>query len=139
MSDGEQPVIGKQVRQEATEILDGAIVAERRPTPSLLRDDAARRIMRLEARFGVQTFDLALELEGEITAPHRKHRELEARRAGVQHEDRVAGAFAHGPARSSFATVATRSGSKPNFFCRAFSGADAPNVRMPITWPALPT
>ena len=40
---------------------------------------------------------------------------------------------------TSLATATTRSGSKPNFCCSAFSGADAPKVCMPITLPRLPT
>jgi hypothetical protein len=40
---------------------------------------------------------------------------------------------------SSLATAVTRSGSKPNFFCSSLSGAEAPNVFIPITRPAVPT
>jgi hypothetical protein len=40
---------------------------------------------------------------------------------------------------SSFATAATRCGSNPNFSSSAFSGADAPNVCMPMTRPFAPT
>jgi hypothetical protein len=39
---------------------------------------------------------------------------------------------------NSFAAVATWSGSKPNFLCSSFSGADAPKVFMPIMRPDLP-
>jgi hypothetical protein len=39
---------------------------------------------------------------------------------------------------TSFAAVATCSGSKPNFFWSSFSGADAPKVFMPIMRPDLP-
>ena len=40
---------------------------------------------------------------------------------------------------SSFDTSTTQSGSKPNFFCNSLSGADAPNVFIPITRPDCPT
>ena len=40
---------------------------------------------------------------------------------------------------NSFAAATTRSGSKPNFLCNSFSGADAPKVFMPIMRPDLPT
>ena len=40
---------------------------------------------------------------------------------------------------SSLAISVTRSGSNPNFRCSSFSGADAPNVFMPMTRPDLPT
>jgi hypothetical protein len=33
----------------------------------------------------------------------------------------------------------TRPGSNPNFRCSSLSGADAPNVFMPMLRPALPT
>ena len=39
----------------------------------------------------------------------------------------------------SFTVATTRSGSNPNFFCSSLSGADAPNVFMPMTRPASPT
>ena len=39
----------------------------------------------------------------------------------------------------AFAAAATWSGSKPNFLWSSLSGADAPNVCMPIMRPALPT
>src|SRR5260370_39153219 len=39
----------------------------------------------------------------------------------------------------AFAATTTRSGSKPNFLCSSFSGAEAPNVFIPITWPDVPT
>src|SRR5947207_3182943 len=39
----------------------------------------------------------------------------------------------------SLATSTTRCGSKPNFFWSSLSGAEAPNVFMPIMRPALPT
>ena len=40
---------------------------------------------------------------------------------------------------SSFAISVTRSGSKPNFRWSSLSGADAPNVFMPMMRPDLPT
>ena len=41
---------------------------------------------------------------------------------------------------SNCLTVAiTCSGSKPNFLCSSFKGAEAPNVLMPMTRPAVPT
>src|SRR6516162_3333385 len=40
---------------------------------------------------------------------------------------------------NSFATSATRSGSNPYFRSSSLSGADAPNVFMPMTRPDLPT
>ncbi len=40
---------------------------------------------------------------------------------------------------TSFATRTTLSGSKPNFFMSSLSGAEAPNVSMPITLPRSPT
>jgi len=40
---------------------------------------------------------------------------------------------------NNFLAAATRvSGSKPNFFCNSFKGAEAPNVFMPMIVPALP-
>jgi predicted GH43/DUF377 family glycosyl hydrolase len=43
------------------------------------------------------------------------------------------------PLSSSFAAAATLSGSNPNFRCSSFSGAEAPNVFIPMTRPASPT
>src|SRR5712672_1876994 len=40
---------------------------------------------------------------------------------------------------SSRAAVSTVSGVNPNLFCNSLSGADAPNVRIPILFPAWPT
>ena len=40
---------------------------------------------------------------------------------------------------NSLTISTTRSGSKPNFFCSSLSGADDPNVFMPIMRPAGPT
>jgi hypothetical protein len=40
---------------------------------------------------------------------------------------------------SSLAAATTCSGSNPNFFCSSFSGAEAPNVFMPMTRPDEPT
>src|ERR1700724_4224567 len=40
---------------------------------------------------------------------------------------------------SSRAAANTLSGVNPNLFCNSLSGADAPNVRMPILFPAWPT
>ncbi len=45
---------------------------------------------------------------------------------------------AHLPSISR-AIATTASGSKPNFFCSSFNGADAPNVCMPTTRPRGPT
>jgi hypothetical protein len=39
----------------------------------------------------------------------------------------------------SRATATTRSGWNPNFFCSSLSGAEAPNVCMPMTRPDVPT
>src|SRR6478736_5526356 len=39
----------------------------------------------------------------------------------------------------SFTVATTRSGSNPNLFCSSLSGAEAPNVSMPMTRPASPT
>src|SRR5207302_3646838 len=39
----------------------------------------------------------------------------------------------------SFAAAITRSGSKPNFLWSSLSGAEAPNVFMPMTRPDVPT
>jgi hypothetical protein len=39
----------------------------------------------------------------------------------------------------SFAAVTTQSGSKPNFLWSSLSGAEAPNVFMPMTRPDSPT
>src|SRR6185312_1384108 len=47
--------------------------------------------------------------------------------------------FAFRLQRSSRTVSATRSGSKPNFRCNSLSGAEAPNVFMPITRPDQPT
>ena len=40
---------------------------------------------------------------------------------------------------ASMATATTRSGSKPNLRCSSLSGAEAPNVFMPMMRPAAPT
>jgi len=40
---------------------------------------------------------------------------------------------------SSWAIATMRSGSKPNLRCSSLSGADAPKVCMPMTWPVAPT
>ena len=42
-------------------------------------------------------------------------------------------------AASSRAACITVSGLNPNFFCKSLSGAEAPNVRIPITRPFMPT
>ena len=42
-------------------------------------------------------------------------------------------------AKQLFCDSVTRSGSKPNFRWSSLSGADAPNVFMPMTRPDLPT
>src|SRR5919106_727221 len=52
--------------------------------------------------------------------------------------DRIAG-VRHLHSSNSFAAATTRSGSKPNLRCSSLSGADAPKVFMPMTWPAAPT
>ena len=39
----------------------------------------------------------------------------------------------------SFAAATTWSGSNPNFLWSSLSGAEAPNVFMPMTWPDVPT
>src|ERR1700731_4288799 len=39
----------------------------------------------------------------------------------------------------SLAAATTPSGSKPNFLCSSLSGAEAPKVFIPITWPDVPT
>jgi hypothetical protein len=72
----------------------------------------------------------------------RKDTEVDAaiRRPGSQ---RRTAAFvetaAHDLPSSSLAAAATRPGWNPNFSCSAFSGAEAPNVFMPMMRPALPT
>ena len=96
MPDGHQPVTYEVARQEVSEVLDRAIVTERRPVPGLLGDDAAGRVMCLEPRCRVQAFDHAPDLEREPTGPLHEYGELDARGTGVQHEDGVVG-FAHGP------------------------------------------
>jgi len=47
--------------------------------------------------------------------------------------------MAHVLPSCAFAAAATRSGSNPNFLWSSLSGADAPNVFMPIMQPDLPT
>src|SRR5262245_9094992 len=47
--------------------------------------------------------------------------------------------MAYGLPSCAFAAAATWSGSKPNFLWSSLSGADAPNVCMPIMRPARPT
>src|SRR5262249_56010484 len=42
-------------------------------------------------------------------------------------------------ASCSLAAATTAPGVKPNFFCNSFSGAEAPNVCMPIMRPVKPT
>ncbi len=50
-----------------------------------------------------------------------------------------AGDLGQRPSSTSLATIATRSGSNPNFFCNSLSGAEAPKVCMPTTLPFAPT
>src|SRR5262249_51423035 len=72
----------------------------------------------------------------------REDAEIDAARRGLCAQQRTAPwleTVAHGLPRSSLAASQTRSRSNPNFFCSSFSGADAPNVFMPMTRPALPT
>src|SRR6266545_6837105 len=72
----------------------------------------------------------------------REDAEVDALRGGRRPQWGAAAfleAVAHCLPRSSLAHVATRSGSKPNFSWRAFMGAEAPNVCMPMTRPELPT
>src|SRR5262249_5866834 len=64
-------------------------------------------------------------------------RPLHRGRPAVQAEDTKG--HAHFLPSRFLATATTRSGSKPNFFCSSLSGADAPNVFMPMTWPRGPT
>jgi hypothetical protein len=52
--------------------------------------------------------------------------------------DRLAGTR-HRHASSSLAAATTRPGSKPNLRCSSLSGADAPKVFIPMTWPPTPT
>ena len=93
--DAHQAMIREVVLQEVTEILDRAIVTECHSTPRLLGHDAARRVVRLETRRGVQAFDLAPKLERELTGTLREYGELDARGAAVQNENGVVG-FSHG-------------------------------------------
>src|SRR5215468_9780363 len=64
----------------------------------------------------------------------------------LQWKSRVIGADRnlHAPmatflANISLATLTIASGVNPNFFCSSFSGADAPNVFMPMRAPGLCT
>src|SRR5262249_243476 len=43
------------------------------------------------------------------------------------------------PVMTDFAAATTASAPKPNFFCSSLSGADAPNVAMPMILPPEPT
>src|SRR5712671_2388058 len=52
---------------------------------------------------------------------------------------RTDGDFHDFSGNSSRAAVSTVSGVNPNLFCNSLSGADAPNVRIPILFPAWPT
>ena len=91
MPNTDQPMIRQVMLKEVTEIVDGAIVTERRSTPRLFGDDTSRRIVRLETRHGVQPFDLSVKLERELASLHGEDGELDARGAGVQNENRVVG------------------------------------------------
>jgi hypothetical protein len=77
--------------KEVTEILDGAIVTERRSTPRVFDDDTPRRTAALEARHGIQPFDLSVKLECELASLHPEGGELDARGAGIQNENRIVG------------------------------------------------
>ena len=57
----------------------------------------------------------------------------------AHHTLRPATCLAHGLRSWAFAAVITWSGSNPNFFWSSLSGADAPNVRMPMMCPTVPT
>jgi hypothetical protein len=95
VTDADQPVAGELAPEEASEILDRALVTESPTRPGLLGDDAARRIVRHEARGRVEALDRSPYLERERAGTLAEHGELEARRAGVEHEDRVAPVHRH--------------------------------------------
>src|SRR5262249_26233572 len=70
--------------------------------------------------------------------------EANGHRGGGHHPPRRGRRLARGHAaqlrpRSSLATVTTPSGPKPTPLCSSLSGAEGPNVFMPMTFPALPT
>ena len=91
VADADQSVVRELALQEVSEILNRAIVTELPSGPRLLGHDAARRILRHEARCRVEGLDLSPYLERELAGALSEHGELDARRAGVQNEDRVVG------------------------------------------------
>jgi len=84
-----EPPTCQVVLQEVAEIFDRPIVAERRSRPRLFRYDASGEVARRETRRHVEALDLTSELNGEIARIRGEDGELDARRAGVENEDRV--------------------------------------------------
>src|SRR5262249_24508198 len=92
------------------------------------------RIADREAALGeADPFDRARHDRGVVFV----ERQLQRGRAAVHAED--ANGHPHLLPSRFLETATTRSGSKPYFLCSSLSGAEAPNVFMPMTWPRGPT
>src|SRR5262249_13723839 len=77
-----------------------------------------------------------------VSAAHETTHHVRSHTTQTDHPDlhlRSPQCRARARASVSRAAVTTRSGVNPNFVCSAFSGAEAPNVFMPITSPSSPT
>ena len=84
-----EPPTCQVVLQEVPEIFDRPVVTERRSLPRPFGDDASGEVARRETRRDVKALDLPSELHGEVARSRGEDGELDARRAGVQNEDRV--------------------------------------------------
>src|SRR5262249_53970875 len=84
-----EPTTCQVVLQELAEIFDRPAVAERRSRPRLFGYDTPGEVVRRETRRHVEALALAWELRSEVTRTRGEDGELDARRAGVQNENRV--------------------------------------------------
>src|SRR5678816_2545337 len=76
--------------QVSDQVFERAVMAELRAIgPGLRLELVAIRILGLESRLREETFDLAAQHRLECAALGEEHRELDARRAGVQYQDCV--------------------------------------------------
>ena len=85
-----QPMFGHLAAKKAGQVLEGAVVPEVRPVaPGFLADDAARPVLRHEARLRVQPFGLPAHHQIELVTARGEERELDGRGSGVDDQDGV--------------------------------------------------
>ena len=90
MADADQAIAGKPLAQKCHQMLERAGVTKLGSlTPRFLGGRLASAIQRNEVRRGVKAFDLAALIELQLVPSHQEERELDARRACIQDDDRV--------------------------------------------------